>query len=490
MTDHQTETPAAPAAPPETNIVVPRSQDPAPEPPTLDAKAAQEAKERMTKTGGFWNRLAPEKEPAKAPEASPAKPPKEKETPAATAPAKAPDEEPEPKSDKKTKGRKKDPEIDPMEIARATGQEIGREMAKATQAANVPRGTTPEPDADVELPEEFRPDVAVFEEMAKLEPKRYGNIKKDLARYAKAESDYIEKWEKDHPDETYDGDADEHNAFYAKIRPNYDQKDFKLAEKSLIKKEIQAELRKEMSEESRTREVESERRRERATQIQPEVDRDMFNTLGEMIREVDPENAEMAKDWASIQKLDEKNPLLADVMVGVHNETKPIVAATLRLFRSVESPDPNNPVHQRLFSVIAKAEQDVTRLPIKERYDEDGRLFATQDEYAKMSPIEKSRHWYVGEREALALIRGQAIARTKSIYEQEQQKLARYSKLSNATQTQNHTPERRSENPPQPKPDNGSPSVSGRGTLPGDGQSQANKPTNGRDLFFGRHLSA
>lgn len=483
--NHQTETPAAPAAPPETNIVAPRSQDPPPETTTLDAKAAQEAKERMTKTGGFWNRLAPEKEPAKAPEAPPAKSPKEKETPAAAQPPKAPDEEPEPKPDKKGKGRKKDQEIDPMEIARATGQEIGREMAKATQAANVPRGTIPEPDADAELPEEFRPDVAVFEEMAKLEPKRYANIKKDLARYAKAESEYIEKWEKEHDGETYDGDADEHNAFYAKIRPNYEQKDFKLAEKSLIKKEIQSELRKEMTEESRTREVDSERRRERATQIQPEVDRDMSSTVSDMIREVEPENAAI-KDWKT---LEENNPLLSDVVVAVHNDTKPVVEATMRLFRSVEAPDPRNPMHQRIFDIIAKAEQEISRLPIKERYDGD-RLFATQDDYAKMSPIEKSRHWYVGEREALHLIHGQAIERTKSIYEQEQQKLARYSKRPNATQTQNHTPERRTENPTPPKPDNGSPSVSGRGTLPGDGQSGANKPTNGRDMFWQRHVGA
>lgn len=484
--NHQaTETPPAPPTADPT-IVAPRSEEvrtpTAVDPPD---KAASEAKERMSKTQGFWNRLAPAKEGDKkeTPTEAPPETAKKKEDVEASASSQAP------KPDKKTPAKKKETdkerEIDPIEIARATGQEIGREMAKASQ--NVPRGTLqPEPDADVELPEEFRPDVAVFEEMARLDPKRYGNIKKELGRYAQAESEYIEKWEKENEGQTYDGDAPEHNAFYNKIQPNYDQKDFKLAEKSLLKKEV----RNEVSQEIQQREAESERRRERASKIEPEVERDMFSTLGEMIREVDPDNAALAKDWASIQTLDEKNPLLSDVMVAVHNETKPIVMATMRLFRSVEAPDQNNPAHQRLFDMIAKAEQGISRLPIKERYDDEGRLFATQEDYAKMSQADKARHWYVGEREALALIRGQAIARTKSIYEQETQKIARYSKRPNSTQPGNQPSGRREEPPATPKVDNGSPSVTGRGTLPGDGQSGSARPTNGRDLFFGRHLSA
>lgn len=487
-TTHQTAPPPpAPSAPPETTIVVPRAQETVPETRDKDVKAAQEAKERMSKTQGFWNRLAPAKEgePEKPVEAQPEKPPKKEETKEKREPSKKTEvvEEEPPKPETKPSRTKKGAEIDPMEIARATGQEIGREIAKAQ---NVPRGTTPEPVVELELPEEFRPDVAVFEEMARLEPKRYANIKKDLARYAKAESDYIAKWEKENEGQTYDGDADEHNAFYAKIRPDYDQKDFKMAERSLLKKELSAEVRKEVSEDLRTREVESERRRERAAQIQPEVEREMASTVSDMIREFEPENAEI-KDWKT---LEEKNPLLHDVVVAVHSENKPVMEATMRLFRRVEDVNPNNPVHVRIFDAIFNAEQEISRLPTKDRYDDEGRLFATQDDYAKMSPTDKSRHWYIGEREALGLIRGQAIARTKSVYERENQKQVRYSKRPNATETAHQTPPKTAETAPPIKPDNGSPSVSGRGTLPGDGQPASSGQKTGRDMLFSRLLGS
>lgn len=480
---HQTETPP-PAAPPETAIVPPRSQDPAPapEPRDADEKAAREAKDRMSKTQGFWNRLAPakEEETKKPAEAQPEK--KAKEAPAEP---ETPPKAAEP--DKKPKAKKKEQEIDPIELARATGQEIGREMAKATQSANVPRGTqSSETTEEPELPEEFRADVAVFEEMSRLDPKRYGNIKKELARYAAEETKYIEKWEAEHEGQDYDPESDEHNAFYSKIQPKFEQKDFKAAEKSLLKKEV----RNELSQELKQHEVESERRRERAATIEPEVKLEMFNGLGQMLTAIDPENAALAKDSASLQTLKDKNELAYDVLGFVHDETKPVVTAAMRLFRSVEAPDPNNPLHDYLFKLIWEAEDRISRMPLKERYDNDGRLFATQADYTKMDPADKSKHWYIGEKEALHLIRGQAITRTKTIYEQESQKIARYSKRTNSTQLPNQPSERKTEITTQQRPDNGSPTVGGRGTLPGDSQSGATKPQTGRDLLFGRLLGS
>lgn len=491
---HQPQTPVKPA---ETTIVAPRSEE-ATAQVTTDSpdKAAREAKERMSKTQGFWNRLAPTKEggekPDKSAESQPDKPPKkeaEGATSAEAKPAKAQDKKPDDKKDdKKPTRRRTEPDVDPIEIARATGEEIGRQMAKAAQP--ITPQATPAKASEPELPEEFRSDAAVFEEMARLDPKRYGNIKRELAQYAQAETDYIAKWEKEHDGETFDGDADEHDAFYNKIRPNYDQKDFKAAEKSLLKNEVRNEVRKEVSEEIRTREVESERRREKAAQIQPEVDRLMIATLGDMIREVDPDNGELAKDWASMQTLDEKNPLLADVMVAVHNETKPAILSTMRLFRSVEAPDANNPVHQRVFNLIENAEQRISQLPIKQRYDEEGRLFATQSDYSKMSTADKAKHWYIGEQETIALLKGQAIAQTKDIYKRKTDEIARYTKRQNATEQPKPAEQKKTDATPPSRSDNGSPSVSGRGTLPGDGQSSASKPATGRDLLFNRILGA
>ena len=468
--------PAKAAPPADTSVVLPRSEEPAPA--EKAEKAALEAKERMAKTQGFWNRLSPEKEekkPEKPAEAQPDKP-------------KGDEKAPVPAPEKKPKSRRREPEVDPIQIAQATGEAIGREMAKATRPATAQPAAAPEPES--ELPEEFRPDVAVFEEMARLDPKKYGTIKRDLSRYAEAETDYIAKWQEDNPDGTYDGDAPEHDAFYARIRPDYDQKDFKAAEKSLLKKEVRSEVTKEVSEEIRSREAEAERRRERAAQIEPEVAREAYSMLSDMITEIDPENKELTKDWESMKTIDEKNPMLSDAMFVAHNEARPVILATMRLFRAVEGFDKNNPEHQRVAATINEAEQRMSRLPIKDRYSDDGKLFALQDDFAKMTPAEREKHWYIGEAEAVAYLRGKAIARAKSIYEQEKQKVERYTKRGNAAQNGNQPPSKTAETPQQTRSDRGSPSVSGRGTLPGDGQPAPNKPTTGKDLFFSRMQGA
>ncbi len=476
---------APPATPPQAEVVLPRSQEVQNEPSEKAAQSAKEAKERMAKTQGFWNKLTPEKEGEKPAEAKAEKPSKEKAKPAAA--AKLAEEEAEPK-DEKPKRRKREPEVDPLEVARETGREMGREIAKATQA-NVPRGTTApaEPEVEVELPEEFRDDVAVFEEMSRLEPKKYGNIKKELHKYTKAENDYIASWEKDNPGMTYDGDAAEHNDFYEKARPSYDQKDFKKAERSLLKKE----LREEVTQDLRSRESEVEQRREKVSKIEPEVQADMFGLIGEVISKLDPENADLGKSVEALKTLGEKNELLADVVIEVHNSTKPALEAAVRLFRGVDRPDPqNNPAHVRVFSVINEAEKRIAGLPVKDRYNDDGQLFATQEDYAKMSASEKARHWYIGERETVALLRGQALSQAKTQYEHETKRFEAYNKRRNSTQPAQQPEEKKHEMPNNHRADNGSPSVSGRGTLPGDGQSAATKPLSGKDSFFSRIIGA
>lgn len=462
-----------PAAPPAVELIVPRSEAVESTPEQL----ADQAREKMAKMDGFWNRVNPPKEGAKekepTPEATPAAPepekPKEKAK-AKEAPAPAPEEKP------KGKRRAKEQEVDPIAIAEATGREIAREMAKERQP------TAPEPEVELELPEEFERDVQVFDEMAKLKPKEYGDIRKKLAKYAKAEDDRRTTWEAEHPGEEFDPESSEHDEFYKRIKPDYDQRDFEQAKESLIEQRVASKAEERVRQEMR-REFDQ---RERAGQVRPEIEREMVGLMGEMLKEADPDNAELAKDWASIQSLDEKNPLLADVMVQVHNETKPVLEATVRLFRGIDKVDEQNPVHQRVFAMIGEAEQQVSRLPLKDRYDDHGRLFATQEQYSKMSQAERQKHWYVGENELSALIKGQAVGRTKNVYEAERQRMERYTKGQNRTEQ----PIPSKSEATVPKPVVASPSVSGRATLPGDGTPRVEKPSDGKGWFFSKYLGA
>lgn len=456
--------PVAPAA----AVIQPRSEDTPTETPE---QLADQAREKLAKTEGFWNRVNPPKEDKPKTDT----PPKDETPPEKKPKAKAKEPAPAPAEPKGK--RRKEQEIDPIEIARATGQEIAREMARE-KPPTLPK----EPEVELELPEEFAPDVAVFDEMSKLKPKEYGDIRKKLAKYAKAEDDYRNKWEGDHPGEEFDPESDEHDDFYKKIKPDYDQRDFESAKESLIEQRAAARAEERLAKKYEER----EQQREKASQIKPEIEREMVGLMGEMLKEADPDNAELAKDWASIQTIDEKNPLLADVMFHVHEDIKPVLEATIRLFRSIDKADENNPVHQRVFALIGESEQQVLRLPVRDRYDEQGRLFATQADYQRMNPSDRQRHWYIGEKELAAVIRGRAIGQTKLLYERERQRIERYTK----GQIRTDSPKKQTSEEPTPKVVTQSPSVSGRATLPGDGTPQTQKPTDGKGWFWNKYLGA
>lgn len=453
--------------PPDTGVVLPRAEEVQSTPEQL----AEQAQEKLGNIQGFWNRVNPPKEGEK-PEAevTEQKPESDKKSKAKEKAKEAPSVEEKPKG-----RRRKEQEVDPIAIAEATGREIAREMAREKAPVEAK-----ETEVELELPKEFERDVQVFDEMAKLNPKEYGDIRKKLAKYAKAEDDYRTKWEDDHQGEEFDPDSDEHNEFYERIKPEFDQRDFDQAKESLIEQRVAARAEERVRQEMQ-REFEQ---RERAGQVRPEIEREMVGLMGQMLTEADPDNAELAKDWASIQSLDEKNPLLADVMVQVHNDVRPVLEATVRLFRGIDKADDQNPVHQRVFGLITEAEQQVGRLPLKDRYDDEGRLFATQEAYQKMSQTERQRHWYVGENELSALVKGRAVSQTKALYERERQRLERYTK----GQTRTEAPKQAKIEEAEPKKVTPSPTVGGRATLPSNGTPVAEKPTDGKGWFFDRYL--
>lgn len=489
---HQPTAPPADTPPPGQSAatILPRGEE---TPPAGPEQIAQEAQEKLTKMSGFWNRVNPEKEGEKKEE--PAKVEEKPAKPAAKTKVESkPEDTPDPEK-KPAKRQKKEQEVDPIQLAEATGREIGREMARAQAAKDAPPAKPPE--APPELPEEFRRDAAVFEEMARLDPKKYNGIRQTLSRYTAEENKYIAKWEAENEGETFDGDDPVHNDFYKKVRPDFDEKDFEQAKESLIEERAVKRAEERVEERIRQRESESENRRERTAKIKPEVETEMFGLIAEMVNETAPEHSELAKDWASIQKLDEENPLLADTIVEAHNQTKPLIEATMRLFRNIDHYDEKNPLHQQIGQLVTEAETAVLKMPVKDRYDDHGRLFATQAEYSKMDRTEREGRWYIAENELSALVRVRAIGRVKQTYEREKEKLNRYTKGgkagASATNGATSAPKSKPEdtrNSDTRRPDTSSPSISGRSTLPGDGQGGAKPPANGKDLFFNRILGA
>lgn len=492
------ETPALSAA---TTAIQPRADEAQ---ATADAAAATEAesaRQRVAKTAGFWNRISPPKE-GESPKPKEETKPAEGETKGAKGETEKPKgetkkgkgekteaqppEASEPPAEPEKPKRRKREEPDALQIAEATGKALAREMKTAAPAPAAP--ARPEPEAD--LPDEFKRDVAVFEEMARSDPKRYGKIKEDLARYASSENKYIEKWEAEHPGETFDGDAEEHNEFYNRIKPDYDQADFETAKTTLIENRAVERAKKEAREEFQKEYEAREQMREKAAKITPEVDVEMIGLLGEMAKEVDTSGE--FKGWPEIEALKQKNKLLYDVLEAVNNRIKPLLTVNKRVFRGIDRFDSTQPAHEYIGKLVEDYEERVQNLPARDRYHDDGRMFATQKEYVKMPPSEQKKHWYIGEEETAAILRGQAKRDTKMLYERELKRLSDYASILGATQKPQPATNGQPPKPdpaPQTRHETVSPSVSGRGTLPGDGQGAPKNSGNGRDRFFDRFLS-
>lgn len=484
------------------NTIQPRSEE-AQVKATAEAAAAAEAesaRERVKKTAGFWNKIITPKE-GEAPktETKPAetetkgekieteKPKGETKKGKGEKAEAQPPEPAEPPAEEKPKRRKRE-EPDALQIAEATGKALAREMRTAGPATPA---TPAAPAAEPDLPDEFKRDAAVFEEMARQDPRRYGKIKEDLAKYASAENKYIEKWEAEHPGEAFDGDADEHNEFYERIKPEYDDADFEAAKTTLIENRAVERAKKEAREEFQKEYEAREQMREKAAQISPEVDREMIGLLGEMAKEVDPSGE--FKGWSEIEALKQKNKLLYDVLEAVNNRIKPLISINKRVFRGIDRFDSTQPAHEYIGKLVEDYEERIQNLPARDRYHDDGRMFATQKEYVKMSPAEQKKHWYIGEEETAAILRGQAKRDTKLLYERELKRLSEYAAILSATPkpqpASNGQPPKPDPTPTPARTDTASPTVGGRGTLPGDGQGAAKSSGTGRDRFFDRFVS-
>jgi hypothetical protein len=155
------------------------------------------------------------------------------------------------------------------------------------------------------------------------------------------------------------------------------------------------------------------------------------------------------------------------------------------LFQGIDKFNRTNPAHEYIATRIDSAEKEITRMPSADRYDQEGRLFATQAEYVRMNAEEKARHWYIDEHHISAILQGDARKLSKAKFDTLQKKFSKWSgtngKPAPATKPAAAAPARES---------SGSPTVTGRSTLPGDAGNKGEKAKTGRDLFFDSLLGA
>lgn len=486
------QTPPAAQEPTTTQTATPESKG--------GGKHANAVREALKGDEAFWNRILPPKE-KKQEAAKAGEPSKETETAAApeTAPAATTEAKPtEETTPAQPKRRVKKPELDPTQLIEASASAGARAAVEAIKATQPPPSATETPaivapeDFAKALPDEWAEDADTYLEMARLQPDKYGDLPKRLVAYSKAEEGYIRKWQRDHPGEEFDPESADHADFYETNTPDINPRDFKQAERSIVKRQAIAEVQQEFQPE-----IEELRSAKRSQAVQPIMHRESMETLGEILGAINKDYAKLIEKPEKISELAQSDQLGAEVATQVADATIPLVQTVIALHSGVAAYDERNPVHNQVFRLILDAEDKIAAMGHADQVDQKGRLFARREDYLKMSKAEQARHWFLGQDEMLEILKGQARNRAGNLYKAQQTRLEAWAKAhgyakpdvtnaARATQPAKPTETTPAAAPAAATP--AAPSVTGRAAAASEATPATSQAKSGADMFFERLL--
>lgn len=448
-------------------------------------------KETLASNERFWSRITGKRGTEKAPDTKPpetadagATPPEAGETPPRKAKTRKP-ARPEAEPDNAP---------DPTKLAEIQGRETGREMGRIIAETLKPKEPERKEAAEPQLPEEYQADVDVYRMMEKMFPDKYGEksgkpLTARLVEAAKREDEYIKSWQQEHPDEDFDGDAEEHNAFYKRQFPEINERDFRAADRATIEQQSE-----ERASRRANKVVDEFRAEQREREIKPAIVAATFDVVKAALAAVD-EKEYANLDPLGIDALADKDPVAARLASSVYAAYQPVVAANLEVHRGIKPFDSKNPAHVGLFRVANTIEQRVLALDPKDRFDDQGRYFATRYEWEAMTPENRQRHWFVDEDAISYALAADARAEAEKAYAQTRKdaeflapKLG-FSKPPASKPTQNGTqPEdgKHQETPRPAKSTPNSPSVSVKASVGAPASSDGASNKSGQDIFFSR----
>lgn len=420
----------------------------------------------------------------------PKDPVKEPKVPQGKKPEVEPEEEQDAeKEEQKKPSRRRRPEIDPTALAETVAASATKAAVEAMQSQRR-EDAKPTKEAPIELPEEFKEDEEIYNELAARDPKKYGDIKKRLAEAHRKEQEYIAKWQEDHPDEDFDPDAQEHENFFTRNEVSVSKGDLRAAERSVIRRQVSEEAKEEIKKVSQPIE-ESRTRSELAPVVQGHVD----SVLLSAIKEIDPSYEEYTTSREKLNELGQKDPLLEDVLMEVLPQASKMIEETYLIGSGKVEFNPKKPMHSQFKDTVEDMEQRITSLPPRDRVfvGQDGvpRIFATWSQYESMSPQERSRHWVLTPSDIAGFIEKTAIEEAKTRYSKTKDKLKRYfGDQGAASKIPNHEQQRKPQQDQQQQaPERGSSTpvaMPGRGGVAVGAATPSSQKPSGMQIFRNR----
>jgi hypothetical protein len=304
------------------------------------------------------------------------------------------------------------------------GESIGKSIAEHTaKIAPAPAPEKPLAEVDAKLARK----LAVYQRMEALEPERYKGLADRYRENTERLRVYADQWNKNHPGETFDESADEHTGFIEALETEVDYDDDDYTEALA---DIRAERRLKSTESELNERLSQFDTAEKRRQAEPKIraagiaaGSEFWKDLGDDYKDVLDESGEV--NVTALKALRETDPIKHDIAVTMAATAEGVAQTIYKLANGLEKYDPNNPAHSDLGKFAVQQESAMRSRPAEDQLDDEGRRFARKNDYDKMTPEKRAKHWTYSPDEIAFMAVHEIVKGTKRQLEAEQEKFTR-----------------------------------------------------------------
>ncbi len=295
-----------------------------------------------------------------------------------------------PKPDK-TIVKAKKAAAEPVDTAKLVSDAAASAATAAVRAMQPAKDPEPaaKPRVEDDLKDEDRQEYLVAKHLGEINPK-YKGAEKVVLEHIKKSEEYASRWEAQNQGKVFDPNDDEHNAFFEALDKPWTDRDFRDAEIDLKAEEVVS--RKLKAREDKNGEKLEKLELENAkVELAPAVEKQILSAADMLTKAVGDDVFESIKT-NGFTKFEESDPVTAAVLTESLGNLQPIIETIIQ----IDDPkgrfkiDPKNPLHQQWNNILVQGESLCAG-----RADEQGRKFATRQQYSKMSDAERQNHWYL-----------------------------------------------------------------------------------------------
>lgn len=309
-------------------------------------------------------------------------------------------------------------------------QKEEEDMAEAP-SADAPGKATVE-DETPKLPERYQEELPIYEELARINPKRYGGIVDQLIQANANEQAYIEGWQAQNPGEDYDAEDEQHKEFYDKAELRVDPEHWEKAKTQALKREVKEEITNQVRGEAQQAQAQAQAM-ERFNQTIPKVEHATKLAAIEIARAIAPDLPIDTKDLEKAgADISEGDPFLEEAILERKDALVSKLAAMEFLSSGMAKFDPQNAVHKACAEAVEEADKEIREGPASGRVIErNGQKvkYVSPEAFRNLNAQQRASHWTVSWEQA----RAKMLDAERAVVQKRYEKLTTMAEKRNAT---------------------------------------------------------